>query len=185
LRRPTERQAYPVGVMGLGVIGAHVAQTLTAFDLPVFGWARSPKTIGGVTCFAGHDQLDAFLRSVRILVCVLPLTPDTQDIINHANLAKLKPGGYLINVARGAHLVDADLLALLNSGQLAGATLDVFREEPLPSDHPFWQHPKITLTPHISARTLRALSLSQIAAKILQIERGETVDGMVDRGRGY
>ena len=106
-------------------------------------------------------------------------------MLNRRNLAKLQPGGYVINVARGAHLVDEDLIALLDNGHLAGATLDVFRTEPLPAGHPFWAHPKITLTPHASARTLRDESIAQIAGKIQAMERGEPVAGMVDRQRGY
>jgi glyoxylate/hydroxypyruvate reductase len=118
-------------------------------------------------------------------VCLLPLTPETQGIMNKANLSRLQPGGYVINVARGAHLVDEDLVALLDSGHLAGATLDVFRTEPLPAGHPFWAHPKVTVTPHTSARTLRDETIAQIAGKLLAHERGEPIAGVVDRQRGY
>jgi glyoxylate/hydroxypyruvate reductase len=118
-------------------------------------------------------------------VCLLPLTPETRDILNAANLSRLLPGGYVINVARGAHLVDDDLIALLDSGHLAGATLDVFRTEPLPEKHPFWTHPKITVTPHTSARTLRDETIAQIAGKITALERGEPIAGVVDVERGY
>jgi glyoxylate/hydroxypyruvate reductase A len=141
--------------------------------------------MAGVECFAGSDEFDAFLAGTRVLVCLLPLTPDTLDIMNRATLSKLMPGAYVINVARGAHLVDEDLLELLDSGQVAGAALDVFRTEPLPQDHPFWRHPKVTVTPHTSARTLRGESIAQIAGKILALERGEPVAGVVDRERGY
>jgi glyoxylate/hydroxypyruvate reductase A len=120
-----------------------------------------------------------------VLVNLLPLTPDTTNILNRERLSRLQSGGYVINVARGAHLVDADLLALLDSGHLAGATLDVFRTEPLPPAHPFWRHPKITITPHTSARTLRETSIAQIAGKVAAIERGEPVAGLVDVERGY
>lgn len=116
---------------------------------------------------------------------LLPLTPDTTNLLNHDTLSRLQPGGYIINVARGAHLVDDDLLALLDSGHLAGALLDVFRTEPLPADHPFWRHPKITITPHTSARTLRSESIAQIAGKIAAMKRGEAVARIVDVGRGY
>ena len=118
-------------------------------------------------------------------VCVLPLTPDTKGLLNAATFAKLKPDAYLINVARGEHLVENDLLAMLDNGCLAGATLDVFREEPLPAGHAFWTHPRITVTPHISAITLRAESVVQIAQKIRALERGEAIDGVVETGRGY
>ena len=183
--RPLDRAAFPVGVMGLGEMGARVAQAVAAFEYPTFGWSRSPKSLHGVTTFAGNERLDEFLANVRVLVCTLPLTPDTEGILNAALLSKLKPQGYLINVARGKHLVEDDLLALLDAGHLAGAALDVFREEPLPSTHPFWAHPKITITPHISAITLRAESVAQIAEKIFALERGEAIRGVVDFARGY
>ena len=179
------RSDFPVGVMGLGVLGSRVAQALRGFEFPVNAWSRQPKSLDGVQCFAGTEQLDAFLAASKVLVCLLPLTVDTQNILNHRNLSRLQPGGYVINVARGAHLVDADLLALLDSGHLAGATLDVFRTEPLPSEHPFWGYPQINITPHISARTLEAESLAQIIAKLQALLQGQAVDGVVQRERGY
>ena len=184
-RKPRSRMDFPVGVLGLGVLGERVAKAVAQFDFPVNGWSRTPKVLAGVQCFAGTEQLDAFLRASRVLVCLLPLTAETRDILNHRHLSLLRPGGYVINVARGAHLVDDDLLALLNSGHLAGATLDVFRTEPLPAPHAFWQHPQITLTPHTSARTLRTESIAQIAGKIAAMQRGEPVAGRVDPQRGY
>jgi glyoxylate/hydroxypyruvate reductase len=184
-RKPRVRADYPVGVLGLGVLGQRVARAVAAFEFPVRGWSRSARDVPGVQCFAGEAQFDAFLADTRILVNLLPLTPETRNILDRATLGKLQPGGYVINVARGAHLVDADLLALLDSGHLAGAALDVFRAEPLPPEHPFWRHPKITVTPHTSARTLRDESIAQIARKILAFERGEPIVGVVDRQRGY
>jgi len=184
-RKPTQRGDFPVGVMGLGMIGARVARAVASFDMPVYGWSRSEKVIDGVQCLWGQSGFEPFLRATRILVCLLPLTADTDSILNKKNLAKLKPGSYLINVARGAHLVEEDLLTLLDSGQMAGATLDVFRQEPLPPTHPFWNHPKIVMTPHISARTLRDFTLAQIAEKIHILERGQPIEGIVDRARGY
>ena len=184
-RKPRSRMDFPVGVMGLGVLGERVAQAVAHFDFPVNGWSRSPKSMTGVQCFHGGDQWDTFLASSRVLVCLLPLTPETENILNVRSLSVLRPGGYVINVARGAHVVDADLIAALNSGHLAGATLDVFRTEPLPPDHAFWTHPKITLTPHTSARTLRTESIAQIAGKIAALEAGNRVPGWVDTGRGY
>jgi glyoxylate/hydroxypyruvate reductase A len=184
-RKPRVRSDFPVGVMGLGVLGERVAKAVAGFEFPVVGWSRSPKAIEGVRCFAGTEQLPAFLAATRILVCLLPLTQDTANILDRATLSQLQPGGYVVNVARGAHLVDADLLELLDSGHLAGAALDVFRTEPLPADHPFWRHPKITVTPHTSARTLRTDSIAQIARKIRALERGEPIAGVVDRQRGY
>ncbi|MDB5882886.1 MAG: D-3-phosphoglycerate dehydrogenase (phosphoglycerate dehydrogenase)-like protein [Ramlibacter sp.] len=184
-RKPRRRDECPVGIMGLGVLGERVAQAVNHFDFPVLGWSRTPKELPGVRCFAGEAQFDAFLRATRVLVCLLPLTPETREIMNAANLSRLLPGGYVINVARGAHLVDEDLIALLDSGHLAGATLDVFRTEPLPEKHPFWTHPKITVTPHTSARTLRDETIAQIAGKIRTLEAGEPVEGVVDLQRGY
>lgn len=184
-RKPRLRADYPVGIMGLGVLGERVARAVAQFDFPVNGWSRTPKAMAGVRGFAGMAQLNDFLAASRFLVCLVPLTPGTQDILNRDTLSHLQSGGYVINVARGAHLVDDDLIALLDSGHLAGATLDVFRTEPLPAEHPFWQHPKITVTPHTSARTLREESIAQIAGKILALERGEPIAGVVDVQRGY
>jgi glyoxylate/hydroxypyruvate reductase A len=184
-RKPRERADFPVGVMGLGVLGRRVAQALASFDFPVRGWSRQGKDVPGVECFAGQEQFDEFLAGTRVPVNLLPLTPDTANILNRRNLGRLQPGGYVINVARGAHLVDEDLLALLDEGHLAGAALDVFRTEPLPAEHPFWRHPKITVSPHTSARTLRDESIAQIARKIRAFERGEPIAGVVDRQRGY
>jgi glyoxylate/hydroxypyruvate reductase len=184
-RKPRARADFVVGVMGLGVLGQRVAQAAAAFEFPVRGWSRSPKDVEGVQCFAGAAQFGDFLRGTRILVNLLPLTPDTEDILDRRTLAQLQPGGYVINVARGAHLVDADLLALIDEGHLAGAALDVFRTEPLPPEHPFWKHPRITVTPHTSARTLRDESIAQIARKIVAFERGEPIAGVVDRKKGY
>ncbi len=184
-RKPRERVDFPVGIMGLGVLGERVARALAHFEFPVRGWSRGAKDLPGIECFAGAAQFDAFLQGSRFLVCLLPLTPDTAGIMNRQHLSKLLPGGYVINVARGAHLVDEDLLALIDSGHLAGAALDVFRTEPLPAEHPFWRHPKVTVTPHTSARTLRGESVAQIAGKLLAMERGEPVAGVVDAQRGY
>ncbi|AMM25232.1 2-hydroxyacid dehydrogenase [Variovorax sp. PAMC 28711] len=190
-RKPRLRRDFPVGVMGLGVLGERVAKAVGQFDFPVNGWSRSPRQVGGVQCFSGAKGFDEFLAASRVLVCLLPLTPDTRGVMNRETLLKLNggaPGGYVINVARGAHLVNEDLLALLEEGPLAGATLDVFETEPLPPDHPFWRHPKITVTPHASARTLREESIVQIAGKIRAVEAGAAfadLPGLVDPQRGY
>ncbi|KQM80441.1 glyoxylate/hydroxypyruvate reductase A [Xylophilus sp. Leaf220] len=184
-RKPRSRAEHPVGVMGLGVLGQRVAKALSGFEFPVRGWSRSPKTVEGVECFAGEGQFDDFLAGTRILVCLLPLTPDTQDVMRRETLSKLLPGGYVVNVARGGHLVEEDLLALIEEGHLAGAALDVFRTEPLPAGHPFWTHPKVMVTPHTSARTLRDESIAQIAGKILALQAGRPIAGVVEPGRGY
>lgn len=187
-RKPRRREDFPVGVMGLGVLGERVSRTLAQFDFPVRGWSRSDKTIAGVQCFSGLAGFEDFLVGTRILVCLLPLTPDTESIMRAETLGKLLPGAYVINVARGGHLVDEDLITLLDSGQLSGACLDVFRTEPLPPAHPFWKHPKITVTPHTSARTLREESIAQIAGKIQALSDGApiaTLAGVVDLKQGY
>ena len=187
-RKPRSRSDFPVGVMGLGVLGERVAQALKLFDLPVRGWSRSAKTIDGVQCFSGDEGFQKFLAGTRILVCLLPLTPQTENILNHSNLSQLLPGAYVINVARGGHVVDDDLIALIDSAHLAGATLDVFRQEPLPPAHAFWAHPKISVTPHTSARTLRAESIAQIAGKIQALHGGAaiaSIAGVVDMKKGY
>ena len=184
-RKPGNRADFPVGVMGLGVLGERVAKALQQFDFPVMGWSRCAKAIEGVRGFAGAAQFSDFLSASKVLVNLLPLTPETRDIMRLDTLSKLQAGGYVINVARGAHLVDEDLITLIDSGHLAGATLDVFRTEPLPAEHPFWQHPKITITPHTSARTLRDESITQIAGKIRALERGPPIAGIVDIVRGY
>ena len=187
-RKPRARMDFPVGVMGLGVLGERVALALKQFDFPVLGWSRSAKSIDGVQCLSGDDGFKKFLAGTRILVCLLPLTPQTENILNHSNLSKLLPGAYVINVARGGHVVDDDLVALLDSAHLSGATLDVFRQEPLPAAHPFWKHPQVTVTPHTSARTLRTESIAQIAGKIQALHGGAaiaSIAGVVDMENGY
>ena len=187
-RKPHRRAGFPIGVMGLGALGRRVARTLLQFDFPVRGWSRSAKTEEGVCCFSGVEGFDKFLAGTRILVCLLPLTPDTEGIMNRTTLSRLLPGAYVINVARGGHLVEDDLLALVDSGQLAGAMLDVFRTEPLPPGHIFWKHPKITVTPHTSARTQRDESIAQIAGKIAALQAGQPIAslaGVVDLEKRY
>ena len=184
-RRPVDRDAFPVGVLGAGALGVPTARTLAALGFPTRLWSRTPRRIEGLECIAGLDALDGFLAATRILVCLLPLTPDTTDLLNRRTMSRLMRGAYVINVARGAHLVDDDLLALIDEGHVAGAALDVFREEPLPASHRFWTEPRITITPHVSAMTQRRATVEQIVGKIRSLERGEPVTGVVDRMRGY
>ncbi|WP_322001985.1 glyoxylate/hydroxypyruvate reductase A [Marinobacter alexandrii] len=185
LQRPIKRSAWPIGVMGMGQIGIRVASTLASLDYQVNGWARSEHSLAGVTTFAGPDGLAPFLQASRVLVNTLPLTDDTRDLINYDLLSQLQPDSVIINVGRGEHLVEQDLLDALDEGQVARASLDVFRQEPLPADHPFWQHPNIIVTPHISARSLRESTLEQITAKIRAHAQGRAITGVVDRSRGY
>lgn len=182
---PIPREALPVGVFGVGVLGAQVARRLVDAGFTVHGHARGPRHLDGVTMHAGDAAWPAFLAAVRVLVVLAPLTPDTADRIDADALARLRPGAWLVNVARGGLVVDAALLAALDSGHLHGAVLDVFRDEPLPAAHPFWRHPGVRLTPHVSAPTQLAASADQIARRLLQFARGEATGGRVDRDRGY
>ena len=178
-------QDYPIGIMGLGALGGHVAGALAQRGLPVLGWSQSPKAIAGVASFVGEAQLDDFLARTRILVCMLPLTAQTMGILNHRSLAQLQPNAYLINVARGGHLDESALLDLLASGHLAGAMLDVTQQEPLPPEHPFWRHPQVCVTPHISAQTVTAQAAAQIAANLARVAGGQLPLGLVESRRGY
>jgi glyoxylate/hydroxypyruvate reductase A len=184
-RKPRSRADFAVGVMGLGVLGERVAKALQVFDFPVNGYSRSAKNLPGIRCFSGAQGLPEFLAATRVLVNLMPLTPETENILNESTLSQLQKGGYVINVARGRHLVEEDLITLIDSGHLSGATLDVFRTEPLPAEHPFWRHPQIIVTPHTSARTLREESITQIVGKIQALQRGEAINGVVDPQRGY
>lgn len=184
--RPLRARAdFPVGIMGLGVLGARVAQALRQFEFPLHGWSRTPRELPGLRCFAGDAELDTFLAATRVLVCMLPLTPATCGILNRARLARLQPDAYLINPARGALVVEDDLRALLGSGHLAGAALDVMAQEPLPSAHWLWTHPRVTLTPHIAGMTVRADTVRQVAEGVRALRRGEQPRGLVQRTRGY
>ena len=174
-----------VGVMGLGVIGATVARRIGAQEFPVSGWCRTQKTLDGIEVFAGAASFNTFLSRARVLVNVLPLTPQTRGILNARAFAAMPRGSYLVNIARGAHIVETDLLSALDSGQLAGAMLDVFPEEPLPPAHPFWRHPRIIVTPHVAAPTLASQAEAQVLDNIGRLERGEMPVGIVDRDKGY
>ncbi|MGQ0579240.1 MAG: 2-hydroxyacid dehydrogenase [Betaproteobacteria bacterium] len=176
---------FPVGVMGLGVIGAFVAQRLAAAGYAVAGWTRSPKQLDGVEVFAGSETFTKLLSRSRVVVNALPLTPKTANILDAAAFASMPRGGYVVNIGRGAHLVDRDLIAALDSGQLDGAMLDVFREEPLPSSHPFWRHPKIVVTPHVAAPTIASEVQAQVIENIRRLERGDPPIGLVDLKKGY
>lgn len=181
----TPKEEFTVGIMGLGRLGMPVVEAMRLFGFPVRGWSRTPKDLPGVECFHGADGLDAFLRGTRVLVCMLPLTPETSNLLDRHNLVKLLPNAYLINVSRGAILAEPDLMTLIRSGHIAGATLDVFRHEPLPAPHPFWNEPRIAITPHISALTMRHDAVRQIADKIAKLESGQPVGDIVDRDLGY
>lgn len=182
---PRPAAATRVGVMGLGAMGSAVAAALLAHGFTVHGWSRGRHELAGVTTFAGADGLAPFLAGSDILVCLLPLTAATEGILDARLLAALPQGARLINVARGRHLVDADLLAALDRGHLAHATLDVFREEPLPASHPFWAHPRIRVTPHVASYSDPAVAADLVVENLRRLDAGEPLLHLVDRQRGY
>ncbi len=174
-----------IGILGLGEIGAPIARLLAELGFAVAGWSRTQKSIPGVESFRGAAGLPDFLARTDILVCLLPLTPATEDLLDKAAFARLPEGAYLINLARGRHVVEEDLLAAIEAGHLSGAALDVFRTEPLPKDHPFWTHPKIRITPHIAGITNPASAVAQVAENIRRVRAGHKPLNLVDRPRGY
>lgn len=184
-RIPKHPQEVRIGIMGLGHLGSDAARQLRSLGFPVFGWSRTAKSIEEVTSFSGDGGLEDFLSRSDILICLLPLTPATQGILNRQTLSKLPAGAYLINAARGEHLVEEDLLAALDSGRLSGACLDVFRREPLPESHPFWQHPQVTVTPHVASLTFPKNVAPQIIANYHRVRAGQPPRNVVDPQRGY
>jgi glyoxylate/hydroxypyruvate reductase A len=175
----------PVGILGFGTLGQQAGRKLKALGFPVNGWSRSAKEIDGFQTFAGARGLNALLAASEILVCLLPLTAETTGILNARNFALLPRGAGLVNAGRGGHLVEEDLIPALGSGQLSGAVLDVFREEPLPPDHAFWLHPRIVVTPHVAAETHPPTAAAIIGEAIRRYEAGLPVANIVDLGRGY
>ncbi|MEE8279610.1 MAG: glyoxylate/hydroxypyruvate reductase A [Alphaproteobacteria bacterium] len=180
-----EAAATGVGFMGLGVLGSDAARKLRPFGFRLMGWTRRPRRLKGVRCLHGPEGRNPFLARSDILVCLLPLTPATRGILNAETFAALPQGAAVINCARGAHLVERDLLEALDSGHLSGATLDVFDTEPLPEGHPFWGHPKITVTPHIAGVTLPHSAAERVAANIRRLQKGEPLADVVDLEAGY
>lgn len=174
-----------VGVMGLGTQAQQILATLQTFGFDLSGWARSEHRIAGVDCFAGAEQLPAFLGRCDIVVCVLPLTEQTKGILNRQLFQHLPKGAALVNMGRGGHLIEEDLLEALASGQLSAAVLDVLEQEPAAPDHPFWHHPQILLTPHIAAMTQPESAFSVLLENIRRHQRGESMLGQVDRERSY
>jgi glyoxylate/hydroxypyruvate reductase A len=172
-------------VLGLGVLGRAVLASLHGLGFACAGWSRSPQRIDGVECHAGADGLRAFLARTDILICLLPLTDSTRGILCGSLFDQLPRGATLINVGRGGHLVQQDLLQALDAGQIGGAILDVCEPEPLPSGHPFWTHPKVVLTPHIASMTQPDTAADAVLDNIRRHREGLPMHGLVDRARGY
>src|SRR5437764_2176895 len=175
----------PVGILGFGTLGQDAGRKLKALGFPVSGWSRTAKVIDGFQTFAGSAGLEVLLAASEILVCLLPLTAETAGILNARNFARLPAGAGLINAGRGGHLVEEDLFPALDSGQLSGAVLDVFREEPLPPDHPFWRHPRIIVTPHVAAATHPPTAAPIILDNIRRFQQGRPLLNRVDPAQGY
>lgn len=174
-----------IGVLGLGSLGRAVLERLKTFGFDCAGWSRSHHVLEGAQCFAGVQELPAFLARTDILICLLPLTSDTRGFLDAGLFAALPRGAGLIHVGRGPHLQPADLLAALDSGQISEAVLDVTDPEPLPPSHPFWQHPRIWLTPHIASMTQPATAAQVVLDNLHRFETGAPMLGLVDRTRGY
>ncbi|QYZ70218.1 2-hydroxyacid dehydrogenase [Neotabrizicola shimadae] len=182
---PPLARERPVTILGLGELGAACGQALAALNFPVTGWSRTPKQVPGLTCLSGPEGLDRALSTAAILVTLLPRTPGTENILDARTLALLPEGAVILNPGRGALIDDEALLAALDAGRVGHATLDVFRVEPLPGDHPYWTHPRVTVTPHIAADTRTASAARVVAENIRRGEAGEPFLHRVDRVRGY
>lgn len=174
-----------VGIMGLGNLGLAAIEALRPFGFELAGWSRSPRTIAGVRCYLGSQSLPEFLARTDIVICLLPLTDETRGILCRNTFAMLPPGAGLINVGRGGHLIEKDLLVALEEGQIAAAVLDVFQEEPLPAGHPFWSHPKILLTPHRASHTDATTGGEALLDNLRRHLAGEPMHGVIRRDLGY
>lgn len=181
--RPTTETR--VGILGLGEIGTMTGERLRDLDFKVAGWSRSKKNVKGIESFAGEDAMKPFFARSDILICLLPLTPETRGILNKKTFAMLPKGAFIINVARGGHLIEDDLVAAIDSGHLAGATLDVFQTEPLPETSPLWGHPKITVTPHVAAISDPRAMARVVVEGIARQANGKPLENVVDFARGY
>jgi len=177
--------ARRVGVMGLGEIGSAIAHTLAGFGFAVAGWSRTPKALNGIESFHGVDQLTPFLARCDVLVCVLPLTPETTGILDAQAFAALPDGAYVVNAGRGGHLIEEDLIAALESGHLSGAWLDVCQTEPLPPENPLWRQANVTVTPHIAGWVLPRTASEQVIQNLRRVQGGEPPRNIVDPARGY
>lgn len=192
-RKKKWRQSVPprgtedtrIGILGIGEIGTMVAERLRDHDFRMAGWSRTRKKIDGIESFAGHEELAKFLARSDILICLLPLTADTRHILNAETFAQLPQNAFVINVARGGHLKEDDLIAAIDSGHLSGATLDVFETEPLPESSPLWNHPKVTITPHVAAVSDPRVMAKNAVDGIERYKAGKPLENVVDFARGY
>jgi len=182
---PRDTAERRVGVMGLGNLGGAAAKAIAMLGFPVSGWSRSPKAIPGIACFSGMDSLATFLEGCDVLVVLLPLTPETRGILDAAALAHLPEGAFVVNAGRGALLDEAALEAEIRSGRIAGATLDVFQEEPLPEGHPFWDLEEVMITPHHASVPNPMTAAPQVAANVRRAVAGEPLLNVIDPSRGY
>lgn len=181
----SDTEMTTIGVLGLGELGGDAARALSALHFNVLGWSRLPKTMDGIICLYGPDGFEKIVSKSSLLINLLPLTEQTTGILNAAVFAKMPKGAIIINCARGAHVVDQDLINALDTGHLSGAVLDVFHQEPLPRDHPFWAHPNITMTPHIASLTVPQSAARYMAENIRRVERGEEPLNLIDLAKGY
>ncbi|MGR3501565.1 2-hydroxyacid dehydrogenase [Pseudaestuariivita sp.] len=182
---PPLAEERPVTILGLGALGTACGQALTRLGFPVRGWSRSPKSVEGIETFSGDAGLARALEGAQVVILLLPATPATENVLNAETLRLTAPGAFVLNPGRGPLIDDDALLAALDAGQIGHATLDVFREEPLPSEHPFWAHPKVTVTPHIASETRASTASTVIAENIARGEAGQPFLHLVDREAGY
>lgn len=174
-----------VGIMGLGELGSRLGEDLVAMGFKVRGWSRTKKDLPGIKSFEGEKDFETFLSGTDLLVCLLPLTAKTTGILNKELFYLLPRGAYVINVARGGHLAESDLIQVLDDGQLSGAFLDVFAVEPLPEDHPFWKHPGVDMSPHIASVSDTASVVPQLLENYRRLEQGQPLLNLVSQSRGY
>jgi glyoxylate/hydroxypyruvate reductase A len=174
-----------IGVLGLGELGSAAARTLAGLGFPVSGWSRTPREVAGVRCHSGAEGMERLLEGAEILVNLLPLTPDTAGVLDRRLFGRLPRGAGVVNLARGRHLVEGDLLAALESGQVDHAVLDVFAQEPLPPEHPFWRHPRVTVLPHVAAYSEPSTAARIAAENVARFRAGQAPTALIDPGRGY
>lgn len=182
---PRRTEDTRIGMLGLGTIGTFAAELFVKLGFPVAGWSRSGKSLPGIASFAGLDALPSFFAATDICICLLPLTPETEGILNADAFAAMPEGAFIVNAARGRHVVVPDLIAALDRGHLSGAVLDVFETEPLPTTSPLWTHPKVAVTPHIAAISQPSVAADYVMNGIAAFERGEMPPGRVDIANGY